>query len=245
MFTDAPTIATVHRPVGMDAIWSRPVAKPVNRTQAKREVQARQRAWLREVLATHRLKPTQLAAGANTSTSTLTRFLNDDSYTGTLAPETIERIKDTYKVPGPEEFASGRRSPLIGLSEAARFEPRRENRDLGGVVEAILRGRPNVDAWRLKTMALENAGYLPGDIVFVEALADNQHARPQDAVCAQVVDYQHGAAETVWRVYDPPFLVGAAMDRTAYKPLLVDGDRVKIAGVIRESFRPHSLSETR
>jgi hypothetical protein len=134
---------------------------------------------------------------------------------------------------------------LIGLSEAARFEPSKEAKELAVMISAIHRGRPNVEAWRLKTMALEGVGYLPGDIVFVEALPEGVLPKPQDAVCAQVVDYQHGSAETVWRVYDSPFLVGAANDRTAYKPLLVDGDRVKIIGVIRESLRPHSLSSTR
>jgi hypothetical protein len=134
---------------------------------------------------------------------------------------------------------------MIGLSEAQRIDPRREKGELATVVNAILRGRPRVDAWRLKTMALEEAGYLPGDIVFVENLEDGQAPRPQDAVCAQIVDYQHGAAETVWRVYDPPYLVGAATDRTAYKPLAVDGERVKIVGIIRESYRPHSRSEIR
>lgn len=245
MFTDATVPEIVHIPVGINAVRGRAVAKPVNRTDAKKNIQDRQRIWLLEVLDKVKLKPSPFAIGAGVSDTTITRLLNDKSYAGTLAPETIERIKDTYKVPGPEEFASSRRSTLIGLSEAVRFDIRREGGALAGIVQAILRGRTDVDAWRLKTEALENAGYLPGDIVFVEQLREDQHARPQDAVCSQVVDYQHGAAETVWRVYDPPFLVAAAHDRTAYKPILVDGDRVKIAGVIRESFRPHPLSETR
>ena len=221
------------------------MAKPVNRTEKKKNIQDRQRNWLLEVLDKVKLKPSPFAINAGVSDTTITRLLNDENYRGTLGPETIERIKDAYKVPGPEEYASSRRSPLIGMSEASRFELRREKGELSAIVEAILRGRPHVDAWRLKTQALENAGYLPGDIVFVEQLSAAQQAMPQDAVCAQVVDYQHGAAETVWRVYDPPFLVAAAHDRTAYKPILVDGDRVKIAGVIRESFRPYSLSVTR
>lgn len=166
-------------------------------------------------------------------------------YTGTLAPETIERIKSTFRVPGPEEYAQGKRAAVIGLSEAARFDARKEQSELAAVVEVILDGRPGAEAWRLKTLALEGVGYLPGDILFVEPLADNEMPKPQDAVCAQVMDYQHGAAETVWRVYDAPFLVGAGHDRTAYKPLLVDGQRVKIFGVIRASYRPHSLSATR
>jgi hypothetical protein len=244
MFTDTHEIEAVHMRIGINADRSLPVVKPVNRTETKKNIQERQRNWLLEVLDKVKLKPSQLATSAGVSDTTITRLLNNKNYAGTLAPETIERIKDTYRVPGPEEYANSR-SSLIGLSEASRFDVRRERGELGLIVAAILRGRPTVDAWRLKTQALESAGYLPGDIVFVEQLSADQHAKPQDAVCAQVVDYQHGAAETVWRVYDPPFLVAAANDRTAYKPLLVDGERVKMFGVIRESYRPHSLSATR
>lgn len=221
------------------------MSKGVNRSDTKKSIQARQRAWLSEVISAVKLKPSQFAIGAGVSDTTITRLLNNEKYSGTLGPETIERIKSTYKVPGPEEYASARRSPLIGLSEAERFAPRDENGELADIVAAIVNGRAHIEAWRLKTMALENVGYLPGDIVFVENLPDHHQPRPQDAVCAQVVDYAHGAAETVWRVFDPPFLVGAGHDRTAYKPILVDGERVKVVGVIRESFRPHRLSATR
>lgn len=245
MFTETYTAEATHIPTGNLAYRSVPLAKIVNRSETKKTIQAQQRAWLMEVLKTVKLKPSQFAVGAGVSDTTITRLLNSDSYAGTLAPETIERIKSTYKVPGPEEYASHRRSSLIGLSEATRFDAREEDGELASIVNLILRGRSNVEAWRLKTLALESAGYLPGDILFVNQLADHEQARPQDAICAKVVDYQRGSAETVWRIFDPPFLVAAAQDRTAYKPILVDGERVKIAGIIRESFRPHRLSDTR
>jgi hypothetical protein len=235
----------MHTPAGIHASRSGIVGKRVNRSDTKKDIQARQRAWLLEVCTATKLKPSQIAGGAGVSDSTLTRLAYSEDYTGTLSPETIERIKETYKVPGPEEYANSRRSSLIGLSEAARFDVRKEKGDLAQVVEAIVRGRLDVEPWRLKTMALESAGYLPGDVVFVRMLATGEHPRPQDAVCAQVYDRQHGAAETIWRVYDPPYLVGAGHDRTAYKPMLVDNDRVTIVGVIAESFRPHALSATR
>jgi hypothetical protein len=244
MFASPTSSEALQYPVGTDAYRSGTLAKsPVTRTTTKRDVQMRQKAWLREVLTKTRLLPSQLAIGAGVSSSTLTRLLNRDDYSGTLTPETIERIKDTYKVPGPEEFSSGARS--IGLSEAARFDPSRERGDLALIVAAILRGRKGFEVWRLKTMALEGVGYLPGDVLFVRHLDVGDHARPQDAVCAKVIDFAHGSEETVWRVYDPPFLVGASNDRTAYKPVLVDGDRVRIYGVVEESFRPHSLSSNR
>jgi hypothetical protein len=84
------------------------------------------------------LKPSQMAQGAGVSESTLTRILNNTGYTGTLTAETIERIKSTYKVPGPEEYAKNRRPVLIGLSEAARFDVRKEKGELAAVVQAIL-----------------------------------------------------------------------------------------------------------
>lgn len=245
MFTSPDIAPARHKPIRTDADWSRSLVKPVSRTAIKKEVQARQRAWLLELLEKLRLTPSALATGAGASDTTITRLLNNPSYAGTLAQETIERIKNTYRVPGPEDYAQSRRSPMIGLSEASRFDVARESEDLAAVVASILRARPKADAWRLKTLALESVGYLPGDIVFVEALAADQMPKPLDAVCAQVMDYQHGAAETVWRVFDAPFLVGAGQDRTAYKPLLVDGERVRILGVISASYRPHRFSATR
>lgn len=245
MFAAPQIIEPVQKRISDFANSGSQMTGTTKRSQTKKEIQERQRAWLRELAQALNMAPSAIAAGAHVSESTLTRILNSKGYTGTLTAETIERIKSAYKVPGPEEYAKNRHPALIGLSEASRFDARKEKGELGAIVQAILRDRDHVDPWRLKTMALEAAGYLPGDIVFVEALADGEQPKPQDAVCAQVVDYQHGAAETVWRVYLPPFLVAASLDRTAYKPLLVDGERVKIAGVIRESYRPHSLSATR
>lgn len=241
MFTSSHAPEAPHIGVSTFADVDRIVAKGVNRSDTKKEIQAQQRAWLGEVLEATGLKPSVLAKKANVSDTTLSRLLNNADYTGTLNPETVQRIKATYNVPGPEEFSGGRKA-VIGLSEAARFDEQREKNDISRIVEAIVKGRSTVEPWRLKTLALESVGYLPGDILFVDRSAV---PKPQDVVCAQVMDYQHGGAQTIWRVYDPPFLVGAAADRTAYKPMLVDNSRVTIAGVVRQSFRPHSLSATR
>lgn len=246
MFASVPNNEAMHNAVGIPANRSMTLGNQANtRRGTKAEVQARQKSWLSEVLQRTKLKPSQLAVGAGVSSSTLTRLLNSDEYSGTLAPETIERIKDTYRVPGPEELAGGGKSVLIGLSEAARFDLKREPAKISTIIAAIMHSRENVEAWRLKTMALESVGYLPGDILFVRILGHGETPRPQDAVCAKITDHQHGSEETVWRIFDPPFLVGAANDRTAYKPVLVDGERVRIFGVVEESYRPHGLSYQR
>lgn len=218
------------------------VAEPVSRSQAKKELQERQRAWLREVVNFTGLKASQIADGSGVSDTTLTRLLNNPEYTGTLSQVTIDRIKETYKVPGPEDFVGGRRLSLFGFAEAQRFDASEEPTALAKIITQLIGERPAAAAWRLKTNALEEGGYLAGDIVIVDM---NLAPEPQDAVCAQVYDWKGGSAETVFRIYTPPFLVAAAQDRTAYKPLLVDNDRVVIKGVVVESFRPHRLSATR
>lgn len=205
-----------------------------NRSDKQREVQERQRAWLGEVLQTTRLKPSQLGLQAGVSDTTLTRLLNNPDYTGTLSQITIDRIKETFKVPGPEEYANPRRA-VFGFSEAERLDVKRVQSELGRIVAAILHGRPHVDPWRLRTSALELAGYMPGDVVFVDA---GVQPRAHDAVCAQVTDFNRGPAETIWRVFDPPFLIAAAQERTAYKPLLIDNERVQVRGVVVDSYRP-------
>lgn len=245
MFASFPAQVQVQNTVSDFANSGLHMARKPNRTQAKRDIQSRQRDWLRALLQSTGLAPSPLARGAGVSESTVTRILNNPEYTGTLSPESIERLTAAYRVAGPDGYSQPRRVDPVGFSEATQVDFSREHDQFATVLRAIVHGRNNVHPWRLRTNALEAAGYLPNDIVFVQMLADSQHPLARDAVCAQVLDYQRGTAETVWRIYDPPFLVGAGLDRVAYKPLLVDNERVKVAGVITESYRPHGLGAKR
>lgn len=232
----------LHIAVGAKAYRRRIVAEPQSRSEIKERIQREQRQWLQEIVKATGKTLSQLATDAGVSDSTLTRLANDENYAGTLSSLTVERIKEAFRVPGPEEYGAARRLGMAGFAEAQRFDAKTEPAPLGAAVAALIAGRHAVDPWRLKTDALALVGYLAGDIVLVDL---NSAPQPQDAVCAQVYDWQRGGAETVWRVYDPPFLVGASPDRTAYKPLLVDNDRVLVKGVVVESLRPHRLSTIR
>lgn len=206
-----------------------------SRSDAKREVQQRQREWLQQIITTTGDKPSIIASNSGVSDSTLTRLLNNPAYRHTLTQVTIDAIKATYKVPGPEELAG--RGMLVGFGEAERLE-RKEMQSVAGA----LVGTKAVEIWRLRTEALVAAGYLPGDLLMVDATVE---PKPQDLVCARVTDWARGAEQTLFRIFDPPFLVAAAADRTAFKPLLIDNERVKLSGVVVESYRPHRLSATR
>lgn len=216
--------------------------EPSAKSELKRDLQARQRAWLQEIVKATGKSVSVIAVASGVSDTTLTRLANNPDYEGTLSQLTIDRIKSTFNVPGPEDHAGGRRAAVLGFAEAERIDVAAEPAGIARVLKDLLAAKPALAPWRLKTNALEGAGYLPGDVVLVDL---SETPAPQDVVCAQVYDWQRGGAETVFRVFMPPYLVGAAHDRTAYKPLLVDGDRVIVKGVVVESFRPHRLSATR
>jgi SOS-response transcriptional repressor LexA len=85
----------------------------------------------------------------------------------------------------------------------------------------------------LRSRSLESAGYMPGDILMVDL---NGRPEPGDVVCAQIYD-RSGKAETIFRIYEHPFLVAATLDGRLMKPHLVDNDRVVIRGVVIASLR--------
>ncbi len=215
-----------------------PPVKP-NRKSA---IQDSQRAWLHELIAITNKSPTELANGAGLSFSTLTRFLNSPSYTGVLSPETIDSLKETYNVPGPEEYAYERARAASGYAEAERVEMQGKG-ETQSIGRSLLQGRPeDTEIWRLKTSALAQAGYLPGDLLVIDPEAT---PAARDVVKAHIYDARRGSTETIWRVYDAPYLVAAAADQLSYKPMLVDQQSVIIMGVVVFSVRPHPLSKTR
>lgn len=193
-----------------------------------------QRAWLVKVLAQTNEAPTGLAMRAGLAPTTLTRFLNNPQHATALSARTISAVENATGV----RFRGG--SPLAQLreSEAEPFQHGPDTSPVARMVEAAT-GRANgVDPWRLKSRAIEAAGYLPGDILIVDLNADPS---PGDVVCAQIYEWGRGQAETVFRVYEPPALVSATADATLRKPYIVDGDRVVIKGVVIAAVRPRLM----
>lgn len=81
--------------------------------------------------------------------------------------------------------------------------------------------------------AADLAGYLPGDSVLFDMSVT---PRAGDIVEAQV--YGARDAETIFRYFDPPYLVVRTADPGAnQKPQLVDGERIKIVAVALRSLR--------
>lgn len=175
------------------------------------------RQWLETHLRQRRLKPTPFAKEVGLAPSTLLRALDPNNPTE-LERRTIAKIAAKLNVPGP--FAA-----LPATAEAA--EPDLLEPAGGAPVFAGQPLNPNQYVRTINTRALELEGYMPGDrILFDMSVA----ARPADVVHANI--YSQAGADTILRLYDPPYLVTRAGDRgLMQKPLPVDHQRVRIMAV--------------
>lgn len=195
------------------------------------------RAWLREVLARTGDTPTSLARKAGIAQSTLTRFLNEEEDGPMLTLRTVSKIAHVVGM-APEGFVTppvdivpsglreGEAVPLDSLSSL--------DAHVQESLDALTRGRNAADVWRLTTSALAQIGYLPGDFIVVDL---GIVAEAGDVVCAQHYAWPTASAETIFRIYEPPYLVAAGNDPALRRPLVVDGERVIIKGVVTELMR--------
>lgn len=189
--------------------------------------------WVNFILSHKRWSARRLAVEAEIDPSTLSRFINDPTQSRMLNSYSIEKIERASGVPAFETSASALPLPVAGFGEGDG-EPYHLSTDasLRDAISALKHGRNGVDPWVLKSRCLETAGYIPGDVLIVDLNAVPQNG---DIVCAQVFD-RNGQPETVFRIYEHPFLITATMDPAKLTPLLIDKS-VIIRGVVVSSLR--------
>jgi transcriptional regulator with XRE-family HTH domain len=188
--------------------------------------------WVQGILDAKHWNRTQLARISGVDPSTLTKFWNDSTGTARLNTYTIEKIEaasgirafETSPAPATRGLAEREAEPYVADPAMASS---------GAFLSSVRQNQNGIDPWVLKSRALELAGYLPGDVLVVDL---NSEPRSGDVVCAQVYD-RRGHAETVFRIYEHPYLVACSMDMLLQRPLLVDGDHAQIRGVVTASFR--------
>lgn len=207
----------------------------ISKRESVDKLRAAQKAWLERVVQedARRRNLSQIARDAGVSHTTLTRFARNEEGR-TLSALTVTQVERATGIAAPSEVR-GAPDPGGFSEEAVPFILGERNDPTAAAVKLLIGERNGADPWILKTRALEDAGFYPGDIVILDL---NATPGPHDAVCAQVYDWQRGQAETVWRVFDPPFLLDASREISArHKPLVVDAERVVIKGVITSSLR--------
>jgi transcriptional regulator with XRE-family HTH domain len=190
-----------------------------------------QRDYLRRVMAQTGWTQTQLAQRAGLDPSTLSRFLTGGREGHALRASTIAKIASASGVsvdgktePPPAGFAEAEAAPLDVAGNPA----------LQRVIASLAAPGRAIDPWTLNSRALENAGYRPGDTLLV-ALDDPP--RVGDVVCAQIYDWTKGGAQTVFRLFQPPYLVAATSDPGLMRPYATSDANVAIKGVVVVSLR--------
>lgn len=194
----------------------------------------RQRRYLRDVMQRTGLGQSELASRSGIDPSTLSRFLSGDREGHSLRSSTLRKIETFSGLPFNPDGAAAP-PPADGFGEAEAVPLRvTAGSGIDGVLDALLKGKHNVDPWVLRSKALEGAGYRIGDILLV-ALGETPLAG--DVVCAQVYDWETGRAETVFRLFQPPYLLAASTDIALMRPHHVDDGKVSIKGVVINSLR--------
>lgn len=221
---------SVHRNVHLVASRNPTSAKPRTKSKVQDELLARQLIWVDWLRAKTGKSLAALARDAGRSPNLLTRKLADG---GLLSTSTIELLMESTGLPGPDTYLL---PSAAGFSEeAVAYDPAAKDNDpvQARMIEQALKGRPNAAPWVLKTRALEDAGYLIGDIVITDGAVQPM---ANDAVVAQ--RYENGTAETIFRILHKPYLVAASNDPgLRNKPLYVDDNVVIVMGTITHSFR--------
>lgn len=183
---------------------------------------------------------TELAQRAGLDPSTLSRFLSSSRSGHALRGSTIRKLEavsglsfgskhdDTADDSGVAGFAEPEAVPL-SMAEATPLQQ---------AIAALSQGKSNVDPWTLKSRALEGAGFRPGDILLV---ALGETPMQGDIVCAQIYDWTKGRAETVFRLFQPPYLVAATADTNLMRPFVVDDGAVTVKGVVLHTLRQRKI----
>lgn len=148
---------------------------------------------------------------------------------------TISKIAAAARI-GPPQLELTSDEPLsLREPDADRFifDDGTDER-LKAMIAAAIGTRTAADPWLLRTDALKFFGCRPGDIAIVDL---SRQAQRGDIVCAQHYSINQMTADTIFRVFEQPWLVAATDDPAYRRPLLVDGTAVTIMGVVTDIIR--------
>lgn len=193
-----------------------------------------QRGYVLKVLERTGWNQTELAKRAGLDPSTLSRFLTAAPGTQALRVSTINRIAQVSGIAlqGGSPLAA---APAEGMAEPEALPLTTGHATLAVAMLEILRaGSGPVDAWQLQSRSLELAGYRAGDVLFVRLGAPPLKG---DVVCAQVYDWLSNRTETVFRLFEPPYLIAATADVSLLRPLTLEDEKVVVKGVVLHTLR--------
>lgn len=183
--------------------------------------------WINAMARQMGVSPSRLALNSGSAASTVTRFLNDESGTIGVTQTTLEKIA-AYTGFRPHQFPGRNRAGFAEPDAVAFANDNGDHQDwVRQAVAAARAGKNGIEAWVMKGAALDGLGILPNDVVLID---HNLKPKAGDVVVVQIVDYATGSAETVMRVFQPPFVVGHSIRLGPIRPEHVDEERVSVTG---------------
>jgi|HigsolmetaAR201D_1030396.scaffolds.fasta_scaffold00345_18 transcriptional regulator with XRE-family HTH domain len=189
------------------------------------------KAWLQSILDQTGETPSALARRAGLATTTLTRFLNDPD-APMLGLRSIMKIAEAVGSSPHGALPIGSPPEPLPTSEAEPYREDADKTELRQAVAALVR-ELKLEPWTLHTDLLAAAGTLPGDILLVDP---DREPLPGDIVRATLTTWSK-KEEVIFRLYEQPYLLPAALDPRRRTPLLIEPDRVQITGTVRFVLR--------
>lgn len=196
------------------------------------DLRKKQRRWLLEILEHFGWSATELARRAGLSATTLTRFINSKDWSHTLSGRSIDKIE---RATGVRAYENAGQLPSFARSDAdpymaptgGKYRPR------AAAIAALINGSNSALAFVLKSRALEHAGFIPGDVLIVDTDATPKNG---DVVLAQVYD-RAGGVETLFRIFERPYLSAATSDATIRRTMVADDEWLVVRGVVVHTLR--------
>lgn len=209
----------------------RPMQHQNQSSGSARHAQLREvvREWLQGIMDKHAVSQRQIGIRSEVSPATVNRAMDVDG-DFVMTTSVITKISDAFGEPLPSALARpavpGR---AMGFSES-------DLTVFTGPADGLpAKAQLNHGRWRISSRVLDQEGFRPGDVLDFDL---GLQPAPGDIVVAQVYNMQRGTADTILRVYYPPYLLTRSSDEAVDpRPLYVDNERVKIMGTFVRMVR--------
>ena len=198
-----------------------------------------QRHYIQDILSRTGWTQTELAKRAGLDPSTLSRFLVRTDSAHALRPSTLKRIAHVSGIAFDDKKPDGAATSSGFAESEAQLLAQPLSTSITRAIAALGCGEPGTDAWVMRSRALELAGCRPDDILIVRL---GETPLRGDIVCAQIYDWANNRAETVFRLFQPPYLVAASAEPALLAPIAIDGDKATIKGVVLHVLRNRSTT---
>lgn len=178
------------------------------------------RAWLLALAKKHGVSPRQVATQSKIAPSTVYRALEQDG-DFVMSTTIMAKISKQFGEPMP--------TGMTGAAGAARGFSETDVIDfVGSLPELPEKAEDNHYRVRVTSDVLNLEHIRPGDILDFDMTLE---PRAGDIVVAQHYQLHRQGAETVLRVYQPPYLLSRSSNPAIDpRPMLVDNERVVIMG---------------